>query len=60
MLYIYISCYVYIYVYIYIYIYMFIYAIKCYVSAELHFWFNVWVPLAALAVNLLGKYPFFN
>ena len=50
MLHIYISCYIYIY----------IYTLKCYVSAELHFWFNVWVPLAALSVNLLRKYPFFN
>ena len=59
----YISCYtyhvMYIYIYIYIYIYVYIY-IKCYVSAELHFWFNVWVPLAALSVIILGKYPFFN
>ena len=31
-----------------------------YVSTELHFWLNVWVPLATLSINLLGKYPFFN
>ena len=54
MLHIYISYYIYIYIYIYI------YTLKCYVPAELHFWFSVWVPLAALSVNLLGKYPFFN
>ena len=51
--------YIYIY-YIYIYIYIYIYTIKYRVSTELHFWFDVWVPLAALLVNLLGKYPFFN
>ena len=39
---------------------LFLYTIKCRVSTELHFWFDVWVPLAALLVNFLGKYPFFN
>ena len=42
------------------YIYLYIYIIKYYVSTELNFSLNVWVPLAALSVNLLGKYPFFN
>ena len=32
------------------------YTIKCRVSSELHFWFDVWVPLAALSANFLGKY----
>ena len=53
MLYIHIMLYIYIYIYLYI-------PYKCYVSAELHFWFNVWVPLTALSVKLLGKYPLFN
>ena len=46
--------------YIYIYIYMYTYTIKCGVSTELHLWFVVWVPLAVLSVNYLGKNLFFN
>ena len=42
---------------IYIYIYI---TIKYRVSTELHFWFGVWVPLAALSINFLRKYLFFN
>ena len=30
------------------------------VSTELYLWFDVWVPLAALSVNFLGKYKFLN
>ena len=33
---------------------------KCQLSAELHLWFDVWVPLAALSVNFLRKYLFLN
>ena len=40
-----------------IYIYI---SIRYYVSTELHLWLNFWVSLAALSLNLLGKYPFFN
>ena len=36
------------------------YTIKCRVSTELHLLFGVWVPSAALSVNFLGKYLFFN
>ena len=36
------------------------YTIKCRDSTELHLWFGVWVPLAALSVNFLEKYLFFN
>ena len=49
-----------IYIHIMLFIYILVYAIKCHISTELHFWFDVWVPLAAPSVNLLGKYPFFN
>ena len=41
-------------------IYIYIYTIKCQVSTELRLWFDVWVPLAGLLVNFLGKYLFFN
>ena len=44
----------------YVYLYIFIYTIKCRVSTELHLWFIVWISLAALSVNFLGKYLFFN
>ena len=42
-------CYIYIlcYVVVCIYIYIYIYTIKRHVSTELHFWFDVWVSLAA-------------
>ena len=33
---------------------------KCRISTELHLWFDVWDPLAALSGNVLGKYIFFN
>ena len=33
---------------------------KCRISTELHLWFDVWDPLAALSANVLGKYIFFN
>ena len=53
--------YIYIYICIYIYIYISnIFYIKYRVSTELRLWFRVWAPLAALSVNLLGKYLFFN
>ena len=40
--------------------YVYIHTIKCGVPTELHRWFDVWVPLATLSVNFLGKYLFFN
>ena len=48
--YIYISIYIYIYI-----IYRFIYTLKCRVSTEIHLWFDVWVPLAALSATFWGS-----
>ena len=36
------------------------YTTKCQISTELHFWLDVWMPLASLSANFLGKYLFFN
>ena len=48
------------YMYLIYHIYIFTYTIKSLVSTELHLWLDVWVPLAALSGNFLGRYLFFN